>query len=121
LIPSEGNGLRTILVQILGSKEELTYTLLHTSINKTKLTVVEAFHFYSERQTIEAFFRIVNVFGIKSVRTSSFYGVYSFLWLVIMTHNLISWFRMIKLLESELNNVDIKTLVEKCSRIKGFV
>lgn len=121
-LPQEDNGLRTILVQILGSKGELTYTLLHTNFNKSKLSAVEAFHFYNGRQTIEAFFKTAkNVYGIKSLRTKSFYGVYSFLWLVYMTHNLISWFRVIKLQESELGNVGVKTLVKKCSRIQGFV
>lgn len=121
-LPQTDNRLRTILVQILGSKGDLTYTLLHTNINKSKLSAVEAFHFYNGRQTIEAFFKTAkNVYGIKSLRTKSFYGLYSFLWLVFMTHNLISWFRIIKLQGSELSNVGIKTLIKKCSRIQGFV
>lgn len=80
-LPEADNGLHTILVQILGSKGELTYTLLHTNINKSKLSAVKAFHFYNGHQTIEAFFKTAkNVYGIKSLRTKSFYGVYSFLW-----------------------------------------
>ncbi|OGO77927.1 MAG: hypothetical protein A2Y23_04215 [Clostridiales bacterium GWB2_37_7] len=121
-LPSSENDLRTILVQILGSKGELTYTLLHTNISKARMSAVEAFHFYNGRQTIEAFFKTAkNVYGIKSLRTSSFYGIYGFLWLAFMTHNLISWFRMIKLHGTGLQTVGVKTLVQKCSRIKGFV
>lgn len=121
-IPSTEEGLRTILVQILGSKGELTYTLLHTNISKSKLSAVEAFHFYNGRQTIEAFFKTAkNVYGIKSLRTSSFYGIYGFLWLAFMTHNLISWFRLIKLQGARLAGVGIKTLIHKCSKVRGFV
>lgn len=121
-LPSVDNGLRTILVQILESKGELSYTLLHTNINKSKLSAVDAFHFYNGRQTIEAFFKTAkNIYGIKSLRTKSFYGIYSFLWLAFMTHNLISWFRMVKLHGPGLSNVGVKTLVKKCSRIQGFV
>ncbi|HPL99006.1 MAG TPA: transposase [Bacillota bacterium] len=121
-LPSSEGGLRTILVQILGSKGELTYTLLHTNISKSKLSVVEAFYFYNGRQTIEAFFKTAkNVYGIKSLRTSSFYGIYGFLWLAFMTHNLISWFRLMKLQGTKLTDIGVKTLIQKCSRIKGFV
>lgn len=121
-LPSVGEGLRTILVQILESKGDLNYTLLHTNISKGKLSAVEAFHFYNSRQTIEAFFKTAkNVYGIKSLRTSSFYGIYGFLWLTFITHNLISWFRLMKLQGTKLTNVGIKTLIQKCSRIKGFV
>jgi hypothetical protein len=121
-LPVSDSGLRTILVQVLGSKGELTYTLLHTNISRKKMSAVQAFHFYNGRQTIEAFFKAAkNTYGIKNLRTSSFYGIYSFIWLVFMTHNLITWFRMIKLENTELSHVGVKTLVEKCSRIRGFV
>lgn len=121
-LPTTEDGLRTILVQILGSKGELTYTLLYTNINKGNMSAVEAFHFYNGRQTIEAFFKTAkNVYGIRSLRTSSFYGIYGFLWLTFMTHNLISWFRLIKLQGTKLQGIGVKTLVQKCSRVKGFV
>jgi len=121
-LPVSDSGLRTILVQVLGSKGELTYTLLHTNISRKKMSAVQAFHFYNGRQTMEAFFKAAkNTYGIKNLRTSSFYGIYSFIWLVFMTHNLITWFRMIKLENTELSHVGVKTLVEKCSRIRGFV
>ena len=121
-LPKEDGNFRSILVQILGTKGELSYTLLHTNIKESELSAVEAFHFYNSRQTIEAFFKIAkNTYGIKNLRTSSYYGIYSFIWLVFMAHNLISWFKVNKLKSSELYNVGIKTLVEKCSKIKGLV
>ncbi|SHI53260.1 transposase [Lutispora thermophila] len=114
--------LRTILVQILGTRSELSYTSLHTNIEESELSAVEAFHFYNGHQTIEAFFKIAkNTYGIKNLRTGSYYGIYSFIWLLYMAHNLISWFKVNKLKRSELYNVGIKNLVEKCSKIKGLV
>lgn len=38
-----------------------------------------------------------------------------------MTHNLITWFRATKLHGTKFEGVGVKTLVKKCSRIKGFV
>ncbi|MDU2832825.1 MULTISPECIES: transposase [Clostridium] len=55
------------------------------------MSTVEIFYFYNKRQTIEAFFKMAkNVYHIKNLRTSKFYGIYGFLWLVFITHNLIS-------------------------------
>ncbi len=121
-LPPLENGVRRILVQILGAKGELTYTILYTNMSKVKLSAVEAFHFYNGRQTIEAFFKMAkNTYGIKNLRTRKFYGIYTFLWMVFMTHNLITWFKAIKLSSTKLKDVGLKTLVKKCSRIKGFV
>ncbi|SHJ39721.1 Transposase DDE domain-containing protein [Lutispora thermophila DSM 19022] len=121
-LPKPDSELRTILVQILGTKGELSYALLHTNIKESELSAVEAFHFYNGRQTIEAFFKTAkNTYGIKNLRTRSYYGIYSFICLVFMAYNLTSWFKVNKLKNSELYNVGIKTLVEKCSKIKGFV
>lgn len=52
---------------------------------------VELFHFYNGRQTIEAFFKMIkNIYHIRNLRTSKFYGIYGFMWLVFITYNLIS-------------------------------
>jgi len=121
-LPQMESGLRMILVQVLSETGELTYTLLYTNISKKKLSAVEAFHFYNGRQTIEAFFKMAkNTYGIKNLRTRKFYGIYTFLWMVFMTHNLITWFKTTKLHGTKLKNMGVKTLVEKCSRVKGFV
>lgn len=121
-LPELEEGLRVILVQVLGKKGDLTYTLLYTNISKNKLSTVETFHFYNGRQTIEAFFKMAkNTYGIKNLRTGKFYGIYGFIWLVFITHNLITWFKSTTLKGTKLENVGVKVLVEKCSRIKGFV
>ena len=54
------------------------------------MSVVELFHFYNQRQTIEAFFKMAkNVSAIKNLRTRKFYVIYTFIWLAFMTHNFI--------------------------------
>jgi len=120
-LPQEGR-LRVILVRFRRKDGNLTYTLLYTNISRKKLSCEEAFHFYNGRQTIEAFFKMAkNTYGIKNLRTSKFYGIYTFLWMMAMTHNLITWFKVIKVEGTELKGAGVKTLVEKCSRVKGFV
>ena len=90
----QNNGVRYIIVQTLSSKGKLKYSLLITNISNNDMSAVQLFHFYNERQTIEAFFKMAkNVYHIKNLRTSQFYGIYGFLWLVFITHNLISWFK----------------------------
>jgi hypothetical protein len=85
------NGLRIIIVQILTKSGKLKYTMLVTNIDLNDMDAVQLFHFYNERQTIEAFFKMAkNVYHIKNLRTTSFYGIYGFLWLVFLTHNLIT-------------------------------
>jgi len=109
-LPPLENGVRRILVQILGIKGDLTYTILYTNMSKEKLSAIEAFLKMAK-----------NAYGIKNIRTRKYYGIYSFLWMVFMTHNLITWFKAIKLSGTNLKDVGVKTLVKKCSRIKGFV
>ncbi|WP_279233124.1 transposase [Marinisporobacter balticus] len=51
-----------------------------TNISIEKMSAVELFHFYNQRQTIEAFFKMAkNVYGRKNLRTRKFYGIYTFL------------------------------------------
>jgi Transposase DDE domain len=86
------------------------------------MRAVEIFHFYNERQTIEAFFKMAkNVYNIKNLRTSKFYGIYGFLWLVFITHNLISHFKATVLYGTKLENVGVRVLVKSIGNIKGFV
>jgi len=118
----ENNGARYIIVQTLSPKGKLKYSLLITNISSTEMNTVEIFHFYNKRQTIEAFFKMAkNVYHIKSLRTSKFHGIYGFLWLVFITHNLISCFKATILYGTKLENVGVKVLVETIGSIKGFV
>ena len=116
------DGLRIIIVQILTKSGKLKYTMLVTNIDSNDMNAVELFHFYNERQTIEAFFKMAkNVYHIKNLRTTSFYGIYGFLWLVFLTHNLITWFKTTTLHNTELETVGVRVLVKKVGNIKGFV
>ncbi len=113
---------RIIIVQILTKKGELKYTMLVTNISKKQMSAVELFHFYNERQTIEAFFKTVkNTYGMRNLRSTKFYGIYSFLWLVFITHNIVTWFRQTMLANTPLENVGVKVLVEKVGKIKGKI
>jgi len=54
-----------------------TYNFLR--LKADEMDTVELFHFYNKRQTIEAFFKTCKeVYGIKNLRTSKFYGIYGF-------------------------------------------
>jgi len=118
----ENNGVRNIIVQTLSAKGNLKYSLLITNISRRDMDAVEIFHFYNKRQTIEAFFKMAkNVYHIKNLRTSKFYGIYGFLWLVFITHNLISWFKSTVLYGTNLENVGTRALVKSLGNIKGFV
>lgn len=118
----QNNGVRYIIVQTLSSKGKLKYSLLITNISSNEMNSVELFHFYNGRQTIEAFFKMAkNVYHIRNLRTAEFYGIYGFLWLVFITHNLISWFKSTVLYGTELENMGIRALVKTVGNIKGFV
>lgn len=121
-LPSNEDDLRIILVQTLKRNGELVYSHLITNISSGKLSAVEIFHFYNGRQTIEAFFKTAkNVYGIKNLRTRKFYGIYVFLWLVFITHNLITWVKRTVLNNTGLEEVGVKTLIEKVGSIRAFV
>ncbi len=62
-----------------------------------------------------------NIYHIKNLRTSKFYGIYGFLWLVFITHNLISSFKATILRGTKLENVGVRVLVRSIGSIKAFV
>ncbi|WIV13133.1 transposase [Proteiniborus sp. MB09-C3] len=120
-LPGE-TGLRKIIVQTLSKSGKITYSLLITNISKSQMSAIKAFHFYNERQTIEAFFKMAkNVYHIKNLRTTKFHGIYAFLWLVFITHNLISCFKLTVLAGTELENVGVGVIIKKVGNIRGFV
>jgi hypothetical protein len=86
------------------------------------MNTTQLFHFYNGRQTIEAFFKTVkNVYSIKNLRTKKFYGIYSFLWLVFITHNLITWYKTISFEDTKLDGVGVKVLVKEVGHITAKV
>lgn len=73
----QNQNVRHIIVQTLSSNGKLKYYLLITNICSNEMSPVELFHFYNGIQTIEAFFKMTkNVFHIRNLRTSKFYGIY---------------------------------------------
>ncbi|QAA30216.1 transposase [Clostridium manihotivorum] len=118
----QNSGVRYILVQTLSKRGNLKYSMLITNITSSEMSPVEIFHFYNKRQTIEAFFKMAkNIYHIKNLRTSKFHGIYGFLWLVFITHNLISWFKSTVLYGTDLENVGVRVLIKSIGNIKGFV
>ncbi len=55
---------------------------------------------------------------LNRLRASSSNG---FLWLVFITHNLISWFKSTILYGTEFGNMGVRALVKTVGNIKGFV
>ncbi|MTI55624.1 MAG: transposase [Geosporobacter ferrireducens] len=101
---------------------ELVYTHLITNIPKERMSDVELFHFYNQRQTIESFFKMAkNVYGIKNLRTRKFYGIYAFLWLAFMTHNFIVNAKKLLFAETTLVDTGMKVLVKHVGNIKALV
>nr|WP_257785998.1 transposase [Geosporobacter ferrireducens] len=93
-----------------------------TNINSEKMSAIELFHVYNERQTIEAFFKTCKeVYGIKNLRTSKFYGIYGFLWLVFITHNLITLMKNTTFNLSKLQNMGVQALIKKLGNISARV
>ena len=114
--------VRKILVQVLCKNGKLKYSLLLTNIKAEDMSVEELFHFYNERQTIEAFFKMAkNTYNIKNLRTRKFHGIYGFLWLIFITHNLISLFRTISLNNSEYQDIGVSQIIKESGVISGTV
>lgn len=112
------DNLRYILVRTLTKKGSFKYTMLITNMTQNQMPTIEVFHFYNKRQTIEAFFKSCkNVYHIKNLRTRKYHGINAFLWIVFITHNLISWFKSTMLSDTKLEGIGTKTLVEKLGSI----
>ncbi|MBU5438471.1 transposase [Tissierella sp. MSJ-40] len=110
--------LRIIVCEFIGKDGQIKYSHLLTNIKAEEMNGVELFHFYNKRQTIEAFFKTCKeVYDIKNLRTSKFYGIYGFLWLVFITHNLIILMKSTTFSSSKLQDMDIQTLVKKLGSI----
>lgn len=119
-LPRQGS-LRIILVRIL-EKDGIKFTYLATNVPSSDMSVKDLFHFYNGRQTIEAFIKTCkNTYGIKNLRTKCFLGIYGFLWLVFITHNLISWMKTTVFAETEFGELGVDTIVRKFGSISAEV
>lgn len=119
-LPPQGN-LRIILVRVL-EKDGVKHTYLATNIPSRDMSAKDLFYFYNGRQTIEAFIRTCkNTYGIKNLRTKCFLGIYGFLWLVFITHNLISLMKSTVFAETEFGELGVDTIVRKFGSISAEV
>ena len=119
-LPPQG-GLRIILVRVL-EKDGVKHTYLATNIPAGDMSAKDLFHFYNGRQTIEAFIRTCkNTYGIRNLRTRCFLGIYGFLWLVFITHNLVSWMKTTVFAETEFGELGVDTIVRKFGSIPAEV
>lgn len=108
------DSVRYILVRTLTRKGDFEYTMLVSNIPMAQMSAHDLFHFYNKRQTIEAFFKMCkNIYHVRNLRTRSFEGIHAFLWIVFITHNIISWMKKTTFSDSKLDGVGTKTLVEK--------
>jgi hypothetical protein len=113
--------IRIILVRVL-EKDGVKHTYLATNIPRSDMSAKDLFHFYNGRQTIEAFIKTCkNTYGIKNLRTKCFLGIYGFLWLVFITHNLISWMKATVFAETEFGELGVDTIVRKFGSISAEV
>jgi transposase len=113
---------RIIVCEFVCKDGTIKYSHLITNISSDEMNAVELFHFYNGRQTIEAFFKTCkDVYGIKNLRTSKFYGIYGFLWLVFLTHNLIVLMKNTTFSSTKLENVGIRTLVKKLGNLTARI
>ncbi len=120
-IPASSN-LRVIVCEFIGKDGKIKYSHLLTYIDSKTMDAIEIFHFYNKRQTIEAFFKTCKqVYGIKNLRTSKFYGIYGFLWLVFISHNLIILMKNTAFSTSDFGNIGIGSLIKKLGTITARI
>ena len=83
-----------------------------------EFVAVQLWCLYSERQTIEAFFKVGrNVYGMDNLRSREFKAIYGFLWLIFIRRNLLQWVKQELFAESGLASIGTRELVEKPGRI----
>lgn len=109
--------LRVIICETITRNGKRVYTRLLTDI--TWLSPVELFHFYNERQTIEAFFKLCkHTYGIRNLRTGNYDGIHTFLWLVLITHNLLIWLKGLLLRDIPLEKAGVRSIIDKVGRLR---
>jgi len=90
--------------------------------NKTLTKLKYLFYYYNEKQTIEAFFKVCkSTYHIKNLRTRVFNGIYGFLWLVFLSHNIITLMKRTVLADTEIENIGMRELISKFGDIEADV
>jgi hypothetical protein len=112
-----GTGVRGIVCEVSTLRGAVEYSVLLTNL-PAEFDAVTLWQLYSERQTIEAFFKVGrNVYGMDNLRSREFKAIYGFLWLVFIGHNLLQWVKRALFADSELAQIGTRELVEKLGRI----
>ena len=112
-----GNGVRGIVCEVSTPSGTTEYSVLLTNL-AAEFDAVHLWRLSSERQTIEAFFKVGrNVYGMDNLRSREFKAIYGFLWLVFIGHNLLQWVKQELFAESGLASIGTREMVEKLGRI----
>jgi hypothetical protein len=112
-----GDGVRGIVCEVTASSGEIVYSVLLTNL-PAEFDAPTLWRVYSERQSIEAFFKTGrHVYGLGNLRSREFNAIYGFLWLVFITHNLLQWIKQDLFAETALATLSTRELVEKVGRI----
>lgn len=112
-----GAGVRAIVCEVRAADGEIVYSVLLTNL-PGEFDPATLWRLYSERQTIEAFFKTGrHVYGLGNLRSREFHAIYGFLWLIFITHNLLQWIKQELFADTALASVSTRELVEKVGRI----
>lgn len=115
-------GVRRLLYEFALPEGRYEYAVLYTNLPAAEFGVARCFHFYNERQTIEAFFRQSrHVCNIQNLRSRRFHAIYAFLRFVFLMHNVIHWARQARLAQTELAHASTAALVTRVARMRAFV
>jgi hypothetical protein len=114
-----GDGVRGIVSAVPAPSGKIEYSVLLTNLG-AEFGAVQLWRLYSERQTIEAFFKVGrNVYGMDNLRSREFNAIHGFMWLVFIGHNLLQWVKGALFADSELAGIGTRELVEKLGRISA--
>ena len=113
--------VRTILVKTK-RKKRTDYSHLYTTINEKAMEPVEVAAHYNKRQIIEAEIKAErNGPHLNHLRTRSFYGIYSFMYHLVLAMNLILLFRHTVLKGTALQELGLKELTTRMMNIPAKI
>jgi Transposase DDE domain group 1 len=116
------DGVRRVLYEFALNDGTCAYSILLSNLPVADFGVLRLFHFYNERQTIEAFFcQSRHVFHIQTLRSRQFNAIYAFLHFVFLTHNLLVWVKQARFAHTPLAAVSMRQLVGKLTHVRAHI
>jgi len=113
------NRSRIIMIKHITPKQKVKYGHLYTSLTWDALDV---FEFYNGRQCIEAVIRTDKSYlNIKNLRTRDFNGISAFLYLALMTHNMLNLFRKAILEPMGITEIGLRNILRKLMHVPAKV